>query len=188
VDTLLGKKHMTAERVGDDEDKSAEFRGMLVAEKAEDPNLGAAVRWTVQATPQGGLRLLLQELPGGAHRLRSEPHLAADEAEAITLESFDAQADIKERAPCRGPIPVLFARDPDAAMEALSERPKKVHIGKSDGRKWKNMNSKVNTVSQDTGIAAGLHNRKNPSLQDCRVSSVGSRGRKDFTWTRPSCV
>jgi hypothetical protein len=130
VDTLLGKKHMTAERVGDDEDKTAEFRGMLVAEKAEDPNLGAAVRWTVQATPQGGLRLLLQGLPGGARRLRSEPHQAADEAEAITLESFDAQVDFKERAPCRGPVPVLFARDPAAVTEALNERPEKVHAGK----------------------------------------------------------
>jgi hypothetical protein len=149
VDSSLGKKHMTAGKVGNDEDKTAEFRGMLVAERAEDPNLGAAVRWTVQATPQGGLRLLLQGLPGGARRLRSEPHLAADEAEAITLESFDAQADINERSPCRGPIPVLFARDPAAATEALNERPEKVHVGKLIVNNKPEPIFRVNTISQD---------------------------------------
>jgi hypothetical protein len=146
VDSLLGKKHMTAGKAGGDEDKTAEFRGMLVAERAEDPNLGAAVRWTVQATPQGGLRLLLQGLPGGARRLWSEPHLAADETEAITLESFDALADINERSPCRGPIPVLFARDPGAVAEALNERPEKVHVGKQIGNIKPEQIFRVNTV------------------------------------------
>jgi hypothetical protein len=129
VDTLLGKKYMMAGRAGDDEDRTTEFRGIFAAEKAEDPNLGAAVRWTVQATPQGGLRLILQGLPGGARRLRSDPHLAADETEAITLDYFDAQVDTKETTPCKGPIPVLFARDPASVTEILNEQPQKVHTG-----------------------------------------------------------
>jgi hypothetical protein len=65
------------------------------------------------------------------------------------LESFDALADINERSPCRGPIPVLFARDPGAVAEALNERPEKVHVGKQIGNNKPEQIFRVNTVGQD---------------------------------------
>jgi hypothetical protein len=129
VDTLLGQGTLVAMKAGDNTDRTAEFRALLTSEKEADPNLGAAVRWAVQATNHGRLRLVLQGLPGGARRLRSEPLLTADEAEAITLEAIDTEADMKEDGPCRGPIPVLFARDAKAVQMALEQHPERVYTG-----------------------------------------------------------
>jgi hypothetical protein len=134
VDTLLGRGILAAMKAGETTDRTAEFRATLAQEKEADQNFGAAVRWAVQATNHGRLRLVLQGLPGGARRLRSEPLLAADEAEAIQLEAIDAEADLKEGSPCRGPIPVLFARDPDAVRTALELHPERVHTGTTEGR------------------------------------------------------
>jgi hypothetical protein len=129
VDTLLGRGTLVAMKAGNNTDRTAEFRAMLTTEKEANPNFGAAVRWTVQATNHGRLRLVLQGLPGGACRLRSEPLLTADEAEAITLEAIDAETDMKEDSPCRGPIPVLFARDTEAVQSALEQHPERVYTG-----------------------------------------------------------
>ncbi len=73
--------------------------------------------------------MILQGLPGGARRLRSEPLLAADEAEAITLETLDAEADMEKDGPCQGPIPVLFARDREAVRTTLELHPERVYTG-----------------------------------------------------------
>ncbi len=129
VDVLLGRGVLMAMKAGDLTDRTEEFRAKLAAEKEADPNFGAAVRWGVQAANHRGLKLVLQGLPGGARRLRSEPLLAADEAEAITLQSLDTEADLDEDGPCRGPIPVLFARDREAVRAALEQHPERVYTG-----------------------------------------------------------
>jgi hypothetical protein len=129
VDTLLGRGTLVAMKAGENTDRTAEFRAILATEKEADQNFGAAVRWAVQATNHGKLRLVLQGLPGGARRLQSEPLLTADEAEAIQLEAIDAEADLKEGGPCRGPIPVLFARDTDTVRTALELHPERVYTG-----------------------------------------------------------
>jgi hypothetical protein len=133
VDTLLGRGTLVAMKAGENTDRTAEFRAILGTEKEADQNFGAAVRWAVQATNHGKLRLVLQGLPGGARRLQSEPLLTADEAEAIQLEAIDAEADLKEDSPCRGPIPVLFARDMDAVQTALELHPERVYTGNTNG-------------------------------------------------------
>ncbi len=129
VDALLGRGVLIAMKAGDTTDRTEEFRARLAAEKEADPNFGAAVRWAVQAANHGGLKLILQGLPGGAHRLRSEPLLAADETETITLETLDAEVDMEEAGPCRGPIPVLFARDREAVRTTLEQHPERVYAG-----------------------------------------------------------
>jgi hypothetical protein len=129
VDALLGRGVLIAMKAGDTTDRTEEFRARLAAEKEADPNFGAAVRWAVQAANHGGLKLILQGLPGEARRLRSEPLLAADETETITLETLDAEADMEEVGPCRGPIPVLFARDREAVRTTLELHPERVYAG-----------------------------------------------------------
>jgi hypothetical protein len=129
VDVLLGRGVLMAMKAGDATDRTEEFRAKLAAEKEADPNFGAAVRWGVQAASHRGLKLVLQGLPGGARRLWSEPLLSADKVEAITLESLDAEADLDEDGPCRGPIPVLFARDREAVRETLEQHPERVYTG-----------------------------------------------------------
>ncbi len=129
VDVLLGRGVLVAMKAGDSADRTEEFRAKLAAEKEADLNFGAAIRWNVQAASHRGLKLVLQGLPGGARRLRSEPLLSADEAEAITLESLDAEADLDEEGPCRGPVPVLFARDREAVRDTLEHHPERVYAG-----------------------------------------------------------
>jgi hypothetical protein len=129
VDVLLGRGVLVAMKAGDSTNRTEEFRAKLAAEKEADPNFGAAVRWSVQATSQKGLKLVLQGMPGGSRRLRSEPLLSADEAEAITLETLDAEADLAEEGPYHGPIPVLFARDREGVRETLEHHPERVYTG-----------------------------------------------------------
>jgi hypothetical protein len=129
VDTLLGRGVFVAMRAGREDDETDEFRAMLADVKESDPSFGAAVRWAVQATPRGDLRLLLQGLPGGSRRLRSEPLLSADKAETITLETLDAETHMKEDSPCKGPIPVLFARDPKGVAADLALHPERIFPG-----------------------------------------------------------
>jgi hypothetical protein len=122
---LLGRGVIIAQRLASDEDVTLAFREALAAEKTADPAFGVALRWTIQGTNRGELRLVLQGLPSGARRLRSEPLLSADEAAAIHLEEVEVVANIKEEGACRGPIPVLFARDPEASEAALALHPEK---------------------------------------------------------------
>jgi hypothetical protein len=51
------------------EDCSAEFRQAYAEAQEENPHLGAAIRWSVQAKDGSALRLVLQCLPTTAERL-----------------------------------------------------------------------------------------------------------------------
>ncbi len=55
--------------------------------------------------------------------------MAADEAGAIHLEEVEVVADLKKEGACRGPIPVLFARDPEAREAALALHQEKILPG-----------------------------------------------------------
>jgi hypothetical protein len=129
LDMLLGRGVIIAQKLASGEDVTPTFREALAAEKTADPAFGAALRWTIQGTSRGELRLILQGLPSGARRLRSEPLLAADEAGAIHLEEVEVVADLKKEGACRGPIPVLFARDPEASEAALTLHQEKILPG-----------------------------------------------------------
>jgi hypothetical protein len=81
------------------------------------------------------MRLILQGLPAGARYLRSQPLLTADDSAAIHLEAFAAEADMKADGSDRGLVPTLFARDPDAAREALALHPERLLPGNSDQKR-----------------------------------------------------
>jgi hypothetical protein len=108
LDGLIGREKVLVYAPEGDEVLNSLFREKLTAAKEADERLGASIRWSIQGTPRGGLRLVLQGLPAGARALRSEPCLAADEGETIHMDTFEADADMKPDDPGRGPIPVLF--------------------------------------------------------------------------------
>ena len=131
LETLIGKEKILVFTPDGDEVLNPFFREKLEAERASNGWLGASVRWAVQGTARGSLRLVLQGLPMGARALRSDPLLAADESSTVHLDSFEAEADLRSSGPGRGPIPILFARDPSSVKSALSRHPERLWTGKN---------------------------------------------------------
>jgi hypothetical protein len=68
LDVLLGRGVIIAQKLASDEDVTPTFCEALAAEKTADPAFGAALRWMIQGTSRGELRLVLQGLPSGARR------------------------------------------------------------------------------------------------------------------------
>jgi hypothetical protein len=128
LDNLIGKGKIVVTG-GSEEPLNSSFRQTWAAGKKKCPQLGAAIRWAVLATPRGDLKLNLQGLPGDAQVLRSEPYLSSDDTEAIQLDTFKTEVDWKDCAPGRGPVPVLFARDPDGVRSALSRNLERIYAG-----------------------------------------------------------
>jgi hypothetical protein len=135
LETLIGREKILVFNPSGDDVLNALFREKWAAERAVSENLGAAIRWAVQATPRGEMRLILQGLPAGARYLRSQPLLTADDSAAIHLESFAAEADMKAEGSDRGLVPTLFARDPGAAREALALHPERLLAGNTEQKK-----------------------------------------------------
>jgi hypothetical protein len=129
VITLVGKGVLIASRPDAAEDCSAEFKQAYAEALAEDPNLGAAIRWSAQAKNAAGLRLVLQCLPATADRLRADPRLSADDGAAIQIESIDLDTEMMAGEPGPGPVPVLFAREPHETRESLAESPNNILTG-----------------------------------------------------------
>ena len=129
LDSLIGRGQIVVQRPEGGEALNTEFRAHFATEKAKNPNLGASVRWSVQASPHGELRLVLQGLPAAARALRSDAILSSDEVNAITLDTFEAVSNFQPTGLLRGPTPVLFARDPASAAAALETNPSRIHQG-----------------------------------------------------------
>ncbi len=127
--TLVGKGVLVPFRPDAAEDCTPEFRQQYAESLEENPSLGAAIRWAVQATAGGGLRLVLQCLPATADRLRAEPRLSADEAPAIILEAMDLETEMLEGDEGPGPVPILFSRDPAETRRILGEWPDRINTG-----------------------------------------------------------
>jgi hypothetical protein len=130
LETLIGKEKILVTEPSEDDIMNSRFRELLAAAKAENNKLGASIRWAVQASPRGELKLILQGLPASARALRADPHLAADDAATIHTENLEVDADIQKEGPDSGPIPVLFARDPDTVIESLARHPDRLRAGK----------------------------------------------------------
>ncbi len=73
LETLIGKGKIDITEPSGAELLNTEFQELWETEKEKDALLGAAIRWAVQVTPRGGLKLVLQGLPGDAWALWSEP-------------------------------------------------------------------------------------------------------------------
>jgi hypothetical protein len=131
LDTLVGREKILVFSPDGDVVLNTAFREKLAAERLHHERLGASIRRAVQATPRGDMRLVLQGLPGEARALRSEPRLVSDECATIHLDVFEAEADLQMESRSRGPVPVLFARDPDGVKEVLTRHPDRLLPGKS---------------------------------------------------------
>ncbi len=129
VITMVGKGSLVAFRPDAAEDCSAEFKQAYADALADNPLLGAAVRWSVQAKNSATLRLILQCLPATAERLRSDPRLTADDIRCIQIETVDLETEILEGKPGPGPVPILFAREPKETRLALGDCPGNLHTG-----------------------------------------------------------
>jgi hypothetical protein len=129
IETLVGRERILVESPWESQPQNSKFRELLASAKSKDDRSGASVRWAVQATPRGELRLVLQGLPSPSRTLRLDPRLSADDSRTIHLESFETETDEKPDAPGRGPVPVLFARDPTAVEDSLARHPDRLYTG-----------------------------------------------------------
>ncbi len=111
-------------------DATEAFKVDWAAAKAEDPGLGAGLRWILLASSDG-LKLELQTLPLAAHALNRDPRFANDACPAVTLASFAAEAHMEPKEPLNGPVPVLFAKHLELARESLKRDPTKLAKGKT---------------------------------------------------------
>jgi hypothetical protein len=130
VITMVGKGSLIAFRPDAAEDCSAEFKQAYADALQENPHLGAAIRWNVQAKNAGALRLVLQCLPATAERLRADPRLTADDGPGIQIETVDLETEMLEGEPGPGPVPILFTREPRETRAALGDCPRNVFTGK----------------------------------------------------------
>jgi hypothetical protein len=129
LEMLIGREKILVSDPDGSDVVNGRFREKLTAARMDNDRLGATVRWAIQASPRGELKLVLQGLPATARALRAEPRLAADDTASIHLDSFEAEANIQQNGPSKGPIPVLFARDPDAVLEILTLHPSRLLAG-----------------------------------------------------------
>jgi hypothetical protein len=129
VETLLGKGKLVAFRPDAAEDCSTELKFLFQEAKQENPELGASIRWCLQARENGKPKLVLQSLPAGAGKLRCDPRLTADETAAIHLETIDLVADLIPGNPSEGFVPVIFARNPETVKKELADHPDRLQIG-----------------------------------------------------------
>jgi hypothetical protein len=130
LDELVAKGAVLTSQGSSLEDAAPSFRTAFAAAKERRPELGGAIRWSLQGRRAGGLRLVLQGLPTSAVSLKRSAYHSAEDSPAICLDS--ARILYQQEPPhlAAGPAPVLFARDPEAAMEQLSAHPDNIREGK----------------------------------------------------------
>jgi hypothetical protein len=125
---LLARGSLVAYEGNSTEDRSQEVREFLTKKNSEDPSFGASLRWIIQARSRTGLDLVLQGLPRPAGHLRRG--LTTDHCGAVELARIPLETNMRGEAPCCGPEPILFAKDPTATSAALASDPQILHIGK----------------------------------------------------------
>ncbi len=109
--------------------KAAEFRRHMANWKIMDPEAGAAVRWALRSGEGEGLYLILQGLPASAKALQQDARLLGDGCPTVELTSMKVTNDWRGEGPTRGPVPILFTRNPMEAANALMHNPGKLTNG-----------------------------------------------------------
>jgi len=109
-----------------------EFRRAWDEAAKSDQPAKAAVRWTIQAHPRYGFKLLLVAMPATMRELRSNARRCVDNAAGIELASWVAETQMAEAGLWTGPNPLFFAEDPVAARAALEGHPDRLMAGKVD--------------------------------------------------------
>jgi hypothetical protein len=129
---LLARGNLVAYDGSTTNDVTSEVRKLLHSKVSSNPELGAALRWCIQAKGDTEIRAVLQSLPRPAGYLRKDSRLTTDFCGAIELFTTRLRIPLQEDQPCRGPIPVLFSRDVDKAKDALISQPEQLHQGMYD--------------------------------------------------------
>jgi len=128
---LLARGLISAYLPGQNDDKASDIRRIFDNVRAADKEFGASLRWAVQAKDKDGLQLVLQCLPKPANALKRDSRLSTDDCPAINLESTTAKTTFNGGGSCKGPKPVLFARDPDQVQKLLHSHPEVLYPGKN---------------------------------------------------------
>jgi len=115
-----------------DQPGEEEFRCAWDEAAKSDKPAKAAVRWTVQAHPRYGFKLLLVAMLATTRELRSDARRCVDNAAGIELASWVAETQMAEAGLWTGPNPLFFAEDPAAARAALEGHPDRLMAGKFD--------------------------------------------------------
>jgi len=134
---LLARGFISAYLPGQNDDKASDVRRIFDNVRAGDKEFGASLRWAVQAKDKDSLQLVLQCLPKTANALKRDSRLSTDDCPAINLESTTARTTFSSGNSCKGPKPVLFARDPDQVQKILHGHPEVLYSGKIDDFYWK---------------------------------------------------
>jgi hypothetical protein len=126
---LVAKNTVLVSKDASIEEAGFEFRSAFSAAREQDPDLGAAIRWSLQARKPTGLRIVLQGLPALATSIKRSAELSAEDGPTVCLDSARVLFQQEEAHLAGGPTPILFARDPAAATESLSAYPDNIREG-----------------------------------------------------------
>ncbi len=116
---------------GDGTDLTASFLNLLQttthpkdsSSPAPEPQ-GAVLRWAVEVNKEEELTLRLQALPLAATAVDANPLLNLDSCPSRTLAEFWLRSVVEEQGGgARGPLPILFARDPQLARRNIRTNP-----------------------------------------------------------------
>jgi len=131
LDDLVASERASAST---DEEESADdaFRYAWTAAKDEGEAVAVALRWSVQGHESGQLELALQALPATARSIRCDARLTADSADTMELARWKLDTQKLVGGPLKGPRPILFAADADAARENLALHPDRLNKGKGN--------------------------------------------------------
>jgi hypothetical protein len=88
---------------------------------------------------------VLQGLPRPAGSLRQDGRFTTAYCAGIDLAVIKLVVQMKQEAPCRGPIPVLFSREVDKTKTELKEKPSNMTGGKPSA--FKHTNDKLKLTS-----------------------------------------
>ena len=123
LDESVADKSIKVTLSGGGDDTRKTLRRQLKKESTRTPN-GAAFRWAVAATDNNSLELQLQSLPLPAATINAKPLLMQDDIAVnvvrtwpIAAEMFDGEKGLS------GPVPVLFADQPEDLHSMLSRDP-----------------------------------------------------------------
>jgi hypothetical protein len=131
VEDMLARGLLVAHHGAETADRSAEARRVLHDKRASHPEVGASLRWSVQAPNASSMSLVLQGLPRPASFLRRDARLTSDICGAVEIARFHLAIPFEAEGPYTGPVPILFSRGPDLSRQELDDHPENIFPGKT---------------------------------------------------------
>jgi hypothetical protein len=106
-----------------DEVSDKPLMAILQMPGTEKQCMGASVRWAVIGTSQGTLELQLQCLPMQGKYLQKKAHFKGDNIVSVALGSIPMNVELFDNKSAKGPVPLLFSPNPEAALAFLTSNP-----------------------------------------------------------------